>query len=283
MSVLRSASTKVVILTLVALGAAVGVGLIGLNAIASLRTELHTSAKAQEALHNQSEMDGANYAIKYDAVVLATRGDEGRDETIDHLTEQRTTLREGFASNRALFANAGRPALDQAFADMAQPVADYDRAAAAISATAAAGKTPTIAEVKALEASQATFDGKLDTLTDEIRATVADGNAAADADAATARTRVWELLGAACVVLAVVGLLIRRSSAQTQRQTQQIVAAVDAAVHGDLTSDVPTGGSDAVGQLGAGLARLLTGLRGSVGGIGGPHSASPRRRRSSPR
>jgi HAMP domain-containing protein len=68
----------------------------------------------------------------------------------------------------------------------------------------------------------------------------------------------------ACIVVPAVGLMIRRAINHT---TSQIRAMVDAAAGGDLTQQVTVAGEDSVGRMAAGMARFLSHLRASIGGI----------------
>jgi methyl-accepting chemotaxis protein len=56
-------------------------------------------------------------------------------------------------------------------------------------------------------------------------------------------------------------------AAELRNKVDALLAVVSAAAEGDLTRPVTVQGSDAIGQLGEGLSRLLSDLRTSVGGI----------------
>ncbi len=60
----------------------------------------------------------------------------------------------------------------------------------------------------------------------------------------------------------------RRQAADLQAKVDQILTVVREAAHGDLTRPVTVRGTDAIGQLGEGLAELLAGFRGEVSRIG---------------
>ncbi len=60
----------------------------------------------------------------------------------------------------------------------------------------------------------------------------------------------------------------QRQAADLQGKVDQILAVVRDATRGDLTQPVPVRGSDAIGQLGEGLAALLEGFRTDVSRIG---------------
>ncbi|MBK8005471.1 MAG: hypothetical protein IPK12_16505 [Gemmatimonadetes bacterium] len=59
----------------------------------------------------------------------------------------------------------------------------------------------------------------------------------------------------------------RRDAAVLREKVDSLLAVVNAAAAGDLTRPVTVHGQDAIGQLGAGLERLLGDLRGNVGEI----------------
>lgn len=60
----------------------------------------------------------------------------------------------------------------------------------------------------------------------------------------------------------------RVAAQELQDKVDQILGVVTAATEGDLTRMVTVSGSDAIGQLGEGLATFLTNLAGSIGSIG---------------
>ncbi len=268
MGFLRSIGAKVIALTVVSVLACTAVGVIGINTASDLRARLTTAAEAQEALHNQSEVDGANHALQYDALLVATTDDAGaRDEGAKDLDERIGELTEGIAANRKLLGS-NTPELVHAFADIDGPLAAYAAAGNAVSRSVAAGAPVTGAQVDAVDAAQADFDGRFDGLTDAINAYVAAVRTKADRDAAAARQRLLFLLVFALLFVPAAGLLIRRAVSRNLAQTNQIVAVVDAATAGDLTGEVTVGGDDPIGRVGTGLGRLLTDLRRSISGIG---------------
>lgn len=60
----------------------------------------------------------------------------------------------------------------------------------------------------------------------------------------------------------------RAQAAELESKVDALLGAVAAAAEGDLTVDVPISGSDAIGQMGDGIAKLLGDLRGSIASIG---------------
>jgi methyl-accepting chemotaxis protein len=60
----------------------------------------------------------------------------------------------------------------------------------------------------------------------------------------------------------------RAQAAELQRKVDTLLVVVNAAAAGDLSQVVPVKGSDAIGQMGAGLEQLLDALRTSLRGIG---------------
>jgi methyl-accepting chemotaxis protein len=59
----------------------------------------------------------------------------------------------------------------------------------------------------------------------------------------------------------------RQQATEVKQKVDSILAAVSAAAAGDLTQPVTVAGTDAIGQMGEGLAQLLTKLRGNVANI----------------
>jgi methyl-accepting chemotaxis protein len=55
---------------------------------------------------------------------------------------------------------------------------------------------------------------------------------------------------------------------ELQEKVDSMLAVVNAAAQGDLTQEITVMGEDAIGQMGEGLAKFLTDLRGSIGEIG---------------
>jgi len=56
---------------------------------------------------------------------------------------------------------------------------------------------------------------------------------------------------------------------ELKAKVDSILAVVNAAANGDLTSEVTVTGADAIGQMGEGLAKFFSQLRGSIGNIAG--------------
>src|SRR3954451_9633896 len=116
MKMFRTITAKVTVLSLVAVAVCVGVGAVSLRAVADLRHRQQVAVVIQHALHNQSEIDGANHAAQYDALVAAAADAEARDATLEDLAERRETLTGGIAENRDLLLPLGDSAgLAQAF------------------------------------------------------------------------------------------------------------------------------------------------------------------------
>ena len=86
----RSVSAKVLLLSLVAVVAALGIGWIGLTAVSGLHGDVVVAAAAQHALHNQAEIDGANHAIPYDALLASVTTDR---DTAGRLSSTCNSLR----------------------------------------------------------------------------------------------------------------------------------------------------------------------------------------------
>jgi methyl-accepting chemotaxis protein len=59
----------------------------------------------------------------------------------------------------------------------------------------------------------------------------------------------------------------RRQAEELRVKVDQILETVNAASRGDLTRDVPIKGTDSIGQMGEGLAKLFSSLRGNISNI----------------
>ncbi len=265
----RSVSAKVLLLSLVAVVAAVGIGWIGLTAVTGLHSDVAVAAAAQHALHNQAEIDGANHAIRYDALLASVTTDRQRlADTADDLAERRATLTDGITENRQLLAVISTPALDKTFDDIAEPLRAYDGAAGVVEDAIKAGRPVSGGQVAAVEDAQEAFDGQLDALTAQINVSVNHATQQATDRSNQARRDMLLVLVGAAIVVPLTGGLIWRAINKTLNQTNRIVEVVNAAAAGDLTAEVTVTGTDPIGRMGTGLARLLADLRVSVGRIG---------------
>jgi methyl-accepting chemotaxis protein len=267
--IFRSVGAKLILLTAVAVVASVGIGLIGLSAVSDLSGRLVIAAASQHALHIQAEMDGANHAIQYDVLLAATTSDPKEfADAADDLEERRTTLTEGLAENRRHFATSASPGLKKAFDDIAAPLRAFDEAAGVVEEAARANVGATPEQVAAVNDAQETFDVKFDELTAQINANVVGAQREAAGNSGQARRNMLVLLVAAAILVPLTGVLVWRGISRNLNQTNRIVEVVNAAAAGDLTREVTVTGTDPIGRMGTGLARLLADLRASVGRIG---------------
>ncbi len=60
----------------------------------------------------------------------------------------------------------------------------------------------------------------------------------------------------------------KTAAAELQQKVDSILTVVAAASKGDLTQEIPVRGSDSIGQMGEGLGKFFSDLRGSIGSIG---------------
>jgi methyl-accepting chemotaxis protein len=265
-----SITAKVTALTVVAVTAASAVGAIGVSAVTSMRERQRMAGVIQEALFNQSEIDGANHAAQYDALLGATASADERQAMLEDLAERREQLTGGVAKNRELLLSlGGNDVLAKAFDDVAAPLAHYDEALAAVAATVEAGKPVAAAQVDAVNEGFEQFDGPFDALVTAMDEYIADLDKQAADEAAAARTRMLTLLALGSLVVLGTGVGITRAIRRNLNQTKQLVSVVDSAATGDLTGEVTVTGTDPIGQVGDGLSRFLVDLRGSVGRIDG--------------
>jgi methyl-accepting chemotaxis protein len=262
-----SISAKVLALTAIGLLVALVVGAAGASAVDRLGRRVDRMAVVQRSLHNQAEADGANYAIQYDLLALVTTGDaERRKALLDDLAERHQALTDADSQNRALLEHAGAgPGARAAFDRLAGPLDAYLAASDAVVAALATDQAAAAAKVPAAEAAQDAFDAPFDDVTQVINQFAADVQRQARADARRAHRTTLVVLVGACLLLPAVGLVIRRT---IERSTGAILEVVTTAADGDLTREVTVAGDDAIGRMGAGMARFLANLRGSIGGIG---------------
>jgi methyl-accepting chemotaxis protein len=261
-----SISAKVVVLTVVAVLVAVAVGVTGWSAIGGLQGRMDRLAVVQRVLHNQAEADESNRALQYDvlAAVTATTT-EARKTALDDLAEQRETLRQAVSENQTLLEGAGAgEQLRQAFADIGPTLNAYEATSNAVVASLRRGLGRPVNELAAADAAHEEFDTRFDQLTERVDEFANTAGRQAQRDAARARQRMLVLVVVACIVVPAVGLVIRRAINHT---TSQIRAVVDAAASGDLTRRVTVAGEDSIGRMAAGMARFLSDLRASIGGI----------------
>jgi methyl-accepting chemotaxis protein len=264
----RSVSAKVMALTVIAVLATLCVGWVGLDTVSGFRDRLRMATTEQQVIFNQSDVDASHYKAQYDALVTATVADPAAVKAaLADLTQRRETMTTSFADSRQRLGSADA-ALNQAFADVAGPLADYDGALAAVARTADADGHVSPGQLTAVDTAQGAFDVKFDELAAKIRAHLAANRRDADRQVGEKIKTMLTMVAVSGVVMLGAGLLIRRAINRTLDQTRQIVAVVDAASSGDLTGVVTVTGDDPIGRMGSGLVKFLTGLRRSVGGIG---------------
>jgi methyl-accepting chemotaxis protein len=264
--VLRSATGKVMALTVFAVLVAVTVGATGWLAVTGLQGRVDRMAVAQRALHNQAEADGANYAIQYDVLALLDAAtDEELQVPAQDLAERFDQLTGAINESRTLFtAEGAQPSLQAAFADIAEPMDAYVAAAASVATTIEHDRAAAADKADAVDTQQAAFDERFDELTVQIDGFAARAQRDAERDTRNARVLMLALVIAAAVAVPVVGLLIRRA---INRTAQEILTVVDAATTGDLTRQVTLSGDDPLARMGAGVTRLLADLRENVSSI----------------
>jgi methyl-accepting chemotaxis protein len=270
MHLFRSISAKIVALAVTAVLATIGVGALGWDAVSGLQHSVTGTDVITQALHNQGETDGANHAIEYDVLLLATSDDpDERKDAVADLAERRSTLTEATEANRRLMAGLGAGGdVARAFSEIGPALTRYVSVSGRAAATAAAGRRVSAAEVAATVAAQGQFDERFDQLTAAINGFNDTYTTGAEAAGRGARRRMAVVIVVTGLFIACVGLLIRRAVNRSVNQTSQILAVVEAAGRGDLTREIRVGGTDEIGRMGAGLGRFLAGLRASVAGIG---------------
>jgi methyl-accepting chemotaxis protein len=270
MRLFTSISSKIMMLTLLAVTVSITVGTFGWRAVDAQRTRVDGMDLIKRAMYNQGETDGANHAITYDATVLAGPVDaDERKETLADLAERRQTLTEALGDTRRLLGALGTdPAVTEAFAGIEGPLAAYERAAADAEAAATAGRRVSPGQRAQVLAAYAAFDVAFDAVSAALGELGDRYVAAAVAAGRTAHRTMMLLVVLASMVLAVLGLLIQRAVRRSVAQTGQVLQVVEAAKRGDLTRPVTPVGTDEIGRMAAGLRDFLIDLRASIGGIG---------------
>src|SRR5262249_27786135 len=158
---------------------------------------------------NEAEVDGANHALQYDVLVAATTSEADQlQAATEDLDERRSMLAAGIAENRQLFAASASPALTKAVDDIQAPLAAYGATAAAAKQAATSGAGVSKDQLVAVDDAQAAFDVRLDALTAQINAHVAQAAAEAARTAQRARLSVLLLLVGACLFVTITGVLI---------------------------------------------------------------------------
>ena len=267
MKSIGSINAKVLALIVVAGLATVVVGVTGATAISTLSGQVDRMAAVRQALHNQAEADGANYAIEYDVLAAATtHSAAARTAHLADLAERQQTLGQVFGQNRTLLEDAGAGEQARgAFDAVTGPLEAYLAAASAAADTLTANPAAAAGKVRAVDSAQDAFDGPFDQVTEAINQFAATVQQQADRRARRARPATLLALLIACLLIPAVGMAIRRA---INRTTGSILDVVTTAADGDLTREVTIGGNDAIGRMGQGMARFLADLRGSIGGIG---------------
>jgi methyl-accepting chemotaxis protein len=221
-------------------------------------------------LANQGEIDGANYAVQYDLQAASTASAQGREELLADLSERREQMRSLTAQNRELLAGAGAGVhVQQAFDEVAAPLAAYLNAAQAVADRMTGGGSPAaVAEkISAVADAQDAYDPRFDEVTEAVSSyadTVMD-EASKNSSRAQRQLLFLLVLGVVCVPAA--GLFVRYVVSRTLRKGTEILTVLEAAATGDLTAEITVRGNDEMGRMGAAVDHFLTGLRDSVSSI----------------
>ena len=268
MRALTSVDGKIMVLTGFAVMVALAIASIASFSIGGLQTQVGKMAVVQQTLHNQGELDGANYAVLADVAVLVGTDDPAAvKEVLDDLAEHRPTLLEAVKDSRELLLGTGaNAALRSAFDAITPEATAYDAVIVQVEQAARSGTRVTIAQLEAAQAAHETFDKRFDELTGQIDLLAAGVHHQAKSDGRSARYSMLALLLIAAVPIPLVGIAIRQSIRRQTGQVLNVISAVDA---GDLTAEIHLTGDDSLGRMGSGMTHFMTNLRGVVARIGG--------------
>jgi methyl-accepting chemotaxis protein len=261
-----SIGAKIVAMMLLTLAVATAVGGVGWSAARDLHTSVDTMAIMQTALHNQSEIDGANYALMYDVQALvATEDAAERKDLLDDLEERLSTLRDSTAKNRELLLGTDDTVeMRRAFDEVAGPLEAYINAAQAVAASLDKGTEAAAAKLTAVVEGHDAYDPLFDKLTEAINAYAAAVKTHASTQSANTQRTTLILILAGGLVICVIGLYVRYAVNRILNRSKDIVAVMAAAAEGDLTRPLTVRGNDPIGRMGASMASFLDDLRGRI-------------------
>jgi methyl-accepting chemotaxis protein len=258
----NAVTTKVTVLAVVAMTTLVLVGGTAVGVFGSYRSDTRKLSLVQQALYNQSELDGANHAAQYDALVLATSSDgDVRKARIDDLAERHATFFEAIKESRALIARAGGRAKVATAFEHIIPLRDAYDAAAEQTVKVQPGSPAATRLVAKVDAAQEAFDVTFDDLTTAMRGFADEVAAGARHRADRARSLVALMLLAGIVVIPAVAVVIRRT---VKRTNQAIVDVLDAAAAGDLRADLGDAGDTGTDEIGQAMQRFFATLRDNI-------------------
>jgi methyl-accepting chemotaxis protein len=196
-----------------------------------LGSHLNTTNTVQDVLRNQGEADGANHALQFDALTIATTHDaaahaDGEENLAKHIGQ----LKDGFTNNAALLkdAGAGQETMD-VIQQLSNPLDAYINAASAF--TNLNADSPNVTEaLDTLNAAQATYDEQFDAVTEAVATFTDDLRKQGDQDDRRNSTAVFVLIGLALLLVPGSGWLamrnLRRSSNAMLNTAQQLTREV---------------------------------------------------------
>lgn len=129
-----------------------------------------TTDVIKEALHNQGEADGANHAVQFDTLTIATSADEGTlKDARDNLQKHIQQLKDGYTENADLLKGAG--ASDETMSVISSlegPLNDYVAAATPF-LTLPAGDPSAAGLLEKVDSAQGVYDEQFDKVTDAVQ------------------------------------------------------------------------------------------------------------------
>jgi methyl-accepting chemotaxis protein len=266
MRIPRTIKARLLGLTVLAVVLAVALGATGYLAVLGLDHSVEQDVRTIEALRNQGELDGANHAIQFDLLQLATTQGDPQEVQAD-LAERLDTLRTVPSANRRLLVGTASPALRKAF-DALDPTAVAFADATEAAAEAAKADDPAMSDlVSKANAAEVTFDEQFDAVTEAIDASTAAHRT--DARHGASRDRLVTLLMTLLALLVLpAGILIARSILRPLARLGQHLAEI-ADGDGDLTRRLPDDGRDELAVVSAAFNRFVAKLQGAMQRIAG--------------
>ena len=282
--------TRLLGLTISGLVFVAGVSATGYWGITSVHRTTAEVAATGSAIRNHIEAGVYNDLTRTDTAAVFTSKDDEQQNKAEEFAQHGKLLQDRLAKARDFAIDpASQSMLDNEKQLSGQYVTAGDSLINAIvhnPSTAPALLGPYLQRYKELQ-------GKIEETSDQLGKSAQDAELSATKKAARATHTMFGMCGTSLLLLLVLATSMSRSITQgvdwekvasakvaqgaererlaAQELTQKvdsILTVVSAAGQGDLTQEISVHGSDAIGQMGEGLAKFFTDLRASIGSIG---------------